>query len=260
MSIDMANERRINMEIEKITIEDIKNGYRYDEESERYVCNNCKKFYEAGEIYKFGDRLFEASKAIKIHIENEHGGSLKNILFGDNKYNSLTDNQKDLVWKIYSGMSDKEISQELGISPSTVRNQRFTLREKAKQAKIYLAIYEQAIDNKSNPEDVIVPVHSSATMVDDRYVVTEKEKDKILEAEFESLNPLKLKRFPGKEKKKIVILGKIAGQFDHGKKYSELEMNEIVKVIFHDYAVIRRYLIEYGFMDRTADGSAYWLK
>ncbi len=260
MFMHIVNERRKNMELEKLTIEELKNGYKYEKESGRYVCNNCKKFYEAGEIYKFGDRLFEASKAVEIHIEDEHDGSLKDILFSDSKYNSLTANQKDLVWKIYTGMSDKEISQELGLSPSTVRNQRFTLREKAKQAKLFLAIYEQAIEKKSNPEDVIVPVHGSATMVDDRYVITEKEKDKILEAEFESLNPLKLKRFPGKEKKKIVILGRIAGQFDHGEKYTELEMNEIIKEIFHDYAVIRRYLIEYGFMDRTADGKAYWLK
>ncbi|MGM0395908.1 MAG: DUF2087 domain-containing protein [Bacillota bacterium] len=248
------------MELGKLTIEELRNGYRFDEESERYICNSCNKFYEPGEIYIFGDRLFEASRAIEIHIETEHEGSLKNILFGESKYNTLTDNQKDLIWKIHSGMSDKEISQELGISPSTVRNQRFTLREKAKQAKMYLAIYEQTVERKPNPEERIVTIHSTATMVDDRYVITEKERDKILNAEFDSFNPLKLKRFPGKEKKKIVILGKIAQQFERGNKYSELEMNEIIKRIYHDYAVIRRYLIEYGFMDRTADGSAYWLK
>ena len=97
-------------------------------------------------------------------------------------------------------------------------------------------------------------------MVDDRYVITERERDKILNAEFESLEPLRLKRFPGKEKKKIVILRRIAEEFDHGRKYDELQMNEIIKEIFDDYAVIRRYLIEYGFMDRTRDGKEYWLK
>ena len=204
--------------------------------------------------------MFEAAKAIEIHIEVDHEGGLKSILFGETKYNTLTDNQRDLVWKMHKGMSDKEISQELGISPSTVRNQRFTLREKAKQAKLYLAIYEQAIEKKVHPEDRIIPVHSSATMVDDRYVVTESEKDKILNAEFLSFEPLKLKRFPGKEKKKIVILGRIAQEFESGKKYNEIQMNEVIKEIFDDYAVIRRYLIEYGFMDRTRDGKEYWLK
>ncbi|MCR3956738.1 MAG: DUF2087 domain-containing protein [Gudongella sp.] len=248
------------MELEKLSIEELKNGYRFEKESGSYICNTCSRNYETGEIYKFGDRLFEASKAIEIHMMAEHKDRLENMLFGESKYNTLTDNQKDLIWKIYSGMSDKEISKELGISPSTVRNQRFTLREKAKQAKLYLAIYEQATERKSHPEDRIIPVHSSATMVDDRYVITEKERDKILNAEFESLEPLKLKRFPGKEKKKIVILRKIAEEFDPGVKYDELEMNEIIGEIFEDYAVIRRYLIEYGFMDRTRDGKEYWLK
>jgi DNA-binding CsgD family transcriptional regulator len=248
------------MELEKLSVEELKKGYRFDQEAGSYICNTCGQNYETGEIYKFGDRLFEASKAMEMHIETDHEGSLKNVLFGETKYNTLTDNQRDLVWKMYMGMSDKEISQELGISPSTVRNQRFTLREKAKQAKLYLAIYEQAIERKSHSEDRIIPVHSSATMVDDRYVITEKERDKILNAEFESLEPLRLKRFPGKEKKKIVILRRIAEEFDHGRKYDELQMNEIIKEIFDDYAVIRRYLIEYGFMDRTRDGKEYWLK
>ncbi|WP_409228617.1 DUF2087 domain-containing protein [Gudongella sp. SC589] len=248
------------MELEKLAIEELRNGYRFDRESKRYICNHCSQFYEPGEIYKFGDRLFEASRAVKLHIETEHGGSLKDLLFGESKYNTLTENQKDMIWKIYTGMSDKEIAQELGISPSTVRNQRFTLREKAKQAKLYLAIYEQASERKANPEERIIPVHSSAKMVDDRYVITEKESDKVLRAEFESLEPLKLKRFPGKEKKKIVILRRIAQEFEPGRKYNELQMNDIIKEIFDDYAVIRRYLIEYGFMDRTRDGREYWLK
>ncbi len=34
----------------------------------------------------------------------------------------------------------------------------------------------------------------------------------------------------------------------------------ILKPIYHDYVMIRRYLIEYGFLDRHRDGSAYWVK
>ena len=30
--------------------------------------------------------------------------------------------------------------------------------------------------------------------------------------------------------------------------------------MYEDYVHIRRYLIEYGFLDRKADGSAYWVK
>jgi hypothetical protein len=97
-------------------------------------------------------------------------------------------------------------------------------------------------------------------MVDDRYFTTKAEEEKIITAAFESLQPLKLKFFSPKEKKKIVILRKIAGQFEEGRKYNEKEVNSILKVIYEDFATIRRYLIEYGFMERTNDCKEYWLK
>lgn len=62
-----------------------------------------------------------------------------------------------------------------------------------------------------------------------------------------------------KEKNKVVIFGKIAEQFEYGKRYSEQEVNEILKPIYEDYMTIRRYLIMYGFMERTKDGRQYWL-
>jgi hypothetical protein len=37
-------------------------------------------------------------------------------------------------------------------------------------------------------------------------------------------------------------------------------VNEILKNAYEDYATLRRYLIEYDFMDRKADGSQYRLK
>ena len=92
----------------------------------------------------------------------------------------------------------------LGISPSTVRHQKFTFREKAKQAKLYLALYEQAFEAGQGKDD-LMPLPAHATMVDDRYSITQEEKEKILETVFESLSPMKLKVFPSKEKRKIVV-------------------------------------------------------
>lgn len=248
------------MDIDKLTIEELKNGYRFDIDTNSYICNNCGKRFEVGEIYSFAGRFFEASRAIKIHLGTEHGNYLKQLLYSESKYNTLTDNQKELLFLIYSDMSDKEIAKILDISPSTVRHQRFMLREKAKQAKMYLAIYEQAIEKKSSRDEAIVPIHNSATMVDDRYVITEKEKKQILKTVFENLSPLRLKTFPRKEKNKIVVLTKITEQLEHGKHYMEKELNQILKEIYDDYAVIKRYMVDYGFMERTNDCKEYWLK
>jgi hypothetical protein len=97
-------------------------------------------------------------------------------------------------------------------------------------------------------------------MLDDRYFTTKAEEEKIIQSMFSSVDPLKLKTFSAKEKKKIVILKKISEQFDKNKRYSEKELNSIIKEIFEDFAAIRRYLIEYGFMERTNDCKEYWLK
>lgn len=247
------------MEFDKLTVEELKQGYIFAEDTSCYICNTCKKTFEVGEIFPWDGRFFAAERAMKIHIEHKHKGSFSSLLENKSKYNTFTDKQKELLALIYSGLKDKEIAKKLEVSPSTVRHQRFTFREKAKQAKMYLAIYEQAMEQKSGAEE-IVPVHSGAPILDERYIITAKEKEQILNTTFFSINPLKLKIFPKKEKKKVVILTKIAEQFVRDRHYSEKEINEILEGIYEDYAVLRRYLIDYGFMERTNDGREYWLK
>ncbi len=97
-------------------------------------------------------------------------------------------------------------------------------------------------------------------MVDARYEITQQEEQKILSTVFASMQPLRLKTFPPKEKKKVVILRTIAKEFEEGIRYSEVQVNEILKDIYPDYVTLRRYLIEYGYLERTRDGSAYWKK
>ena len=67
-------------------------------------------------------------------------------------------------------------------------------------------------------------------------------------------------KFPKKEKQKLATLRVIIKQFDKEKQYSEKEINEILKSIYDDHVTLRRYLVEYGFLDRKDDGSAYWVK
>lgn len=40
----------------------------------------------------------------------------------------------------------------------------------------------------------------------------------------------------------------------------EQGLNQALEEFYEDYVLIRRYLIEYGFIDRKPDGSEYWLK
>lgn len=239
-------------------INEMKQGYSYLEEEGKYICSYCQKEFYKGEIYPIGERFYEAQKGAMLHVHMEHGKPFELLLQSDSKYLTLTDNQKQILTLLEAGLSDNEIAKQLGVTPSTVRHQKFMFREKAKQAKMFLAVYELAQEHNTGG-DRLVPIHSKAKMVDDRYITTEEEKEKILETAFSSLNPLKLKHFPAKEKKKIVVLKKITASFSEGKRYKEKELNQILKEIYDDYPTLRRYMIEYGFMGRTDDCREYWL-
>lgn len=241
-------------------MEELKRGYVCDEKQEEYVCLVCGERFQKGVIYERDHTCYEAEKFTRLHIVDQHSSMFEYLLNLDKKWTGLTDLQKKLLRYFYQGYSDKEIVKELdGGSTSTIRNHRFTLREKMKQAKIFLALMELSEEKNSLPSRFI-HVPRSATRLDQRYAITEKENREILAAYFkEGLNG-PLSEFPKKEKRKIAILNHLIRKFETSRKYTEAEVNNILKEIYPDYVTLRRYLIEYGFMDRYPDGSKYWVK
>lgn len=245
------------------SIEDIKKGYIYDEKEERFTCIICGKTYEKGIIYKEEDNYYEAEKWMKLHIEKDHGSTFEYIINMNKRYTGLTDIQKEFLTYYKDNLSDKDMSKKMRGSQSTIRNHRFKLREKEKQAKIFLAlmsIIDESLEKKPSYEDKenLVTVHKSAAMVDERFAVTEKERETIIKNYFDNFGHLK--EFPSKEKRKIIVLNHILNNFQQDRKYSEQEINRILERIFDDYVSLRRALIEYGFMDRKSDCSLYWVK
>ena len=216
-------------------LNEIKEGYRFQSELQCYTCLICGQTFEVGEVFQINKRWFDALRAVKEHVQTEHGGVLNHLLEMDKKYTSLTEKQIVLLKNLSSGMSDKEIAKESNLAAATVRHQRFMFREKAKQAKIYLAIYEAA-DRAATLEskDFLVDTHTGAVSVDERYILTVDEDRKIIENYFADDEGLKLILFPSKEKKKIAVLRKIVTQFEPSKEYSEQEMNEILRQIYDD--------------------------
>lgn len=67
----------------------------------------------------------------------------------------------------------------------------------------------------------------------------------------------KLLQIPKKEGKKLVIFNEIMKQFDLHKQYSEKEVNAIIQEIYPDFAIIRRYLVDYGYLSRDKAGIVY---
>ena len=247
------------MNDDEITLEELARGYA----AQNGVCRClfCKQVYLCGDIYPFGARLVDAAAAVRLHIEQVHGSAFAALLAGGKKSTGLTETQSRMMAYFYDGAPDRDIAAQLGVSAAAVRYQRFHLREKARQAKTYLALFallEQQTGSQSENEPQI---HEGAAMVDERYMANGEETQKIIETFFSSLKPLKLKIFSSKEKKKLVVLRVIAGQFQPGTRYPEKEVNQILKSIYaQDHATLRRYLIEYGFLERTPDCKEYWVK
>ncbi|MCX7709521.1 MAG: DUF2087 domain-containing protein [Clostridia bacterium] len=238
--------------------EELRCGFTQDEDY--YICLLCDKKIEKGIIYPDEGVFYEAEKYMKYHIEKSHQSVFEHLTQLDKKLTGLSDHQNKLLRLFYEGKSDAEVQKEMGIgSSSTIRNHRFALKEKEKQAKVYLVMMELLKEKDRGGPKFVTP-HDTATMVDDRYNVTPEEREKILKKYFPYGTHGPLKTFVMKEKSKIVVLGEIVKRFQKDRTYHEKEVNEILKTVYEDHVTLRRYLVEYGFMDRKADGSQYWLK
>lgn len=243
------------------SIIDLKKGYKYDDYNEKYICIMCNKIYERGIIYEYNNKFVDAEYAVKVHIEEKHKSTFNYLLNLDKKYNGLYGIQKKIMEYMYKNIPDSEIALKLNNkSKSTIRGHRFNLREKYKESKIFIALMD-LIDEKRNFDrnNKFVHFHKNLPVNDERIIVTENEKESILNKYFDN-NFNMLKRFPKKEKEKLIVLQKIINKFDKDKKYTEKEINGIIKNIFGDYVTIRRYLVDYGFLDRKIDCSEYWVK
>ncbi|MBN6187490.1 DUF2087 domain-containing protein [Aneurinibacillus sp. BA2021] len=242
------------------SLPEIKRGYIYEPEAESYTCLICGRRFIQGVIYPHEDTLYDAETFTRLHITHEHGSPFDFLINLDKKLTGLTDHQKTIARYFYEGLSDNDIVKKLdGGSTSTIRNHRFTLREKAKQAKMLLAIME-LMEEKTARSQRFISIPRSAAAVDERFAITEEENEAILTTYFKQGPDGPLSEFPKKEKRKVAILKHIAQRFELNRRYTEAEVNRILKEAYPDYVTIRRYLIEYGFMDRTPDCSAYWMK
>ena len=228
------------------TVGDLVNGFAYDESAGRFACLFCGVKYEDGDIYAFGSRRVDARKAVALHVKDAHGGAFAALLSSDKRDTGLTEVQRDLLLRFYSTAADKDIAAETGLSPSTLRFQRHSFREKAKQAKVILALSK--LLEARLAENTDAPPAKGTCNEDTR-----------LDTFFSSTDPLVLKTMAVKRKNQQFILEVIARQFVKSRIYTEPEVNDILRPIYEDYVGLRRALIDAGHMTREKDGSAYRL-
>jgi hypothetical protein len=61
---------------------------------------------------------------------------------------------------------------------------------------------------------------------------------------------------PAQHKRRVAVSKWLAARFEPGVRYSEQEVNEIIQRVHHDSSSLRRYMVDYGYMQR--DHGVYW--
>jgi hypothetical protein len=237
---------------------DIEAGFRLNAEKGSYDCLYCAASFEDGLIHPVPGGSALARKAADIHVEQAHGGAFTALM--RTGADGLPDVQRKVLELLYDGRSDAEIAEALGgKSASTVRNHRFALRKREAEARAFLALM-RLLDRRRPGTPRFIQYPAAVAAQDDRAVVTEAEAE-AMESRYLRTTPeggVELTGWPKKQKDKLVLLRRIAGLFQEGRRYTEREVNAILGPVWEDHVTIRRYLIEYRFLDRKNDCSEYW--
>lgn len=190
--------------------------------------------YTSGYGCLFCEHAAKDEPEAKAHLQQAHGSALQGLLALPKKYTGLTDRQKELLLAWSQGVPDTVLAERLGNSPSTLRNQRFALREHARQAQLFLA----ALSLSGLDQEQRKP----------------RRKDGIDQFFREG----RLLRIPVRAKPRLAALQRISQHFDVGKSYTELQVNEGLQAIYEDFVSLRREMVDAGLLARTPNGSRYW--
>ncbi|MDP8955737.1 MAG: DUF2087 domain-containing protein [Actinomycetota bacterium] len=66
----------------------------------------------------------------------------------------------------------------------------------------------------------------------------------------------RLRDIPAKHSKRLIVLSRLALEFDVGVHYTEQQVNQTLKRFHGDYAALRRFLVDEGFLSR--ERGQYW--
>jgi hypothetical protein len=226
-----------------------------------FECLFCDHRTRKGHVYRSGQDLVEAETAMGRHLEAEHGSVFDALLGLGKKGTGLSDTQRALLGHFHAGLSDREIQPLAGgVSLSTIRNHRFTLREKARQAKVFLALMELLERGGQDPGSRFIAIPGRKAADDERFAITQKEYAKIIQGQFPDGPDGRMIKFPKKEKRKIAVMIHVLKRFDPKKRYTQQEVNEVLSTASDDHTTLGRFLVDYGFLGRTRDGSEYWVE
>jgi len=148
----------------------------------------------------------------------------------------------------------EEIAKRHALAPSTVSFHLKKLEKaglvssKKEQYYVIVNANEQLLD--TTLREIVAATPAKKELQDERI---DDYRRKVLESFF----PYgRLEKLPAQHKKRLIVLEEFAAKFAPGRRYSEPEVNALIKPLFDDYCTIRRLLVDEKMIRR--DGTTYW--
>lgn len=147
----------------------------------------------------------------------------------------------------------ERLAERIGLTAATVS---FHLK-KLEDAKAVTSYKEQYYTMYSLCKDVFMTniidiINEESEVIDEQKQREDAYREKVIKAFFEYG---KLKAIPSQRKKERICLEEIAKNFEIGKEYDEIEVNQIIENYYEDYCTLRRDMISEKIMNR--DGRTY---
>lgn len=147
----------------------------------------------------------------------------------------------------------ERLAERIGLTAATVS---FHLK-KLEDAKAVTSYKEQYYTMYSLCKDVFMTniidiINEESEVIDEQKQREDAYREKVIKAFFEYG---KLKAIPTQRKKERICLEEIAKNFEIGKEYDEIEVNQIIENYYEDYCTLRRDMISEKIMNR--DGRTY---
>lgn len=147
----------------------------------------------------------------------------------------------------------ERLAERMGLTPATIS---FHLK-KLEDAKAVTSYKDQYYTMYSLCKDIFMTniidiINEESEIIDEQKQREDAYREKVIKAFFEYG---KLKSIPSQRKKERICLEEIAKDFEVGKVYDEIEVNQIIENYYEDYCTLRRDMISESIMNR--EGTKY---
>lgn len=160
---------------------------------------------------------------------------------------------KMLIMLADGEMNGQALAEKLAVTPATITHHATKLREaslineRRSKNTIFFSLNHYFIQNSANATANLI--YRSVEGGPNNMEHAQKQFRDSVVANFFTADG-RLKSIPAQLKKKLIVLEHMVTKLENGRKYTEKELNELIKGYFEDFATIRREFIMHQFMYR----------